>query len=91
MRNHLAAIGRAIRDGYDVRGYFTWSLADNYEWHYGYKALFGLSSMDPQTFVRVLKPSAGKFSEMIRSHPTVGSVTAIAPQESFRPRKSRQP
>ena len=40
MRNHIAAIGRAIRDGYDVRGYFAWSLADNYEWHYGYKAFF---------------------------------------------------
>ncbi|MEI6278124.1 MAG: family 1 glycosylhydrolase [Verrucomicrobiae bacterium] len=87
MRNHLAAIGRAIRDGYDVRGYFAWSLADNYEWHYGYKSLFGLSTMDPKTFDRVLKPSAGKFSEMIRSHPTVGSVTEIAPQKSFRPLK----
>ncbi len=35
MQNHLAAIGRAVRDGYDVRGYFAWSLADNYEWHIG--------------------------------------------------------
>jgi beta-glucosidase/6-phospho-beta-glucosidase/beta-galactosidase len=41
MRNHIAAIGRDIRDSYDVRGYFAWSLADNYEWHYGYTALFG--------------------------------------------------
>jgi beta-glucosidase len=45
VRNHIAAIGRAIRDVYDVRGYFAWSLADNYEWHYGYKALFGLAQM----------------------------------------------
>ena len=62
MRNHLAAIGRAIRDGYDVRGYFAWSLADNYEWHYGYKALFGLAHMDPKTYDRVFKPSARAFS-----------------------------
>ncbi len=48
MQNHLAAIGQAIRDGYDVRGYFAWSLADNYEWHYGYKAFFGLAKMDPK-------------------------------------------
>ena len=55
------AIGRAIREGYDVRGYFAWSLADNYEWHYGYKALFGLARMDPVTYDRVFKPSARRF------------------------------
>ena len=83
MRNHLAAIGHAIRDGYDVRGYFAWSLADNYEWHYGYKALFGLAHMDPNTYDRVFKPSAQKFSEIIRTHSTVDSVTTIEPQASF--------
>ena len=83
MRNHLAAIGRAIRDGYDVRGYFAWSLADNYEWHYGYKALFGLAQMDPETYDRVFKPSARKFAEIIRQHPTVGSVRNIEPQKDF--------
>ena len=44
--------------GNDVRGYFAWSLADNYEWHHGYKALFGLARMDSQTYDRVFKPSA---------------------------------
>ena len=82
MQNHLAAIGRAIRDGYDVRGYFTWSLADNYEWHYGYEATFGLSHMNPETKERMLKPSAGWFSQMIRRHPTVKSVTQIPTQEN---------
>jgi len=79
MREHLAAVGRAIRDGYDVRGYFAWSLADNYEWHYGYKATFGLSTMDPKTYDRVFKPSASWFSKMIHTHPTVGSVETIQP------------
>jgi len=83
MQNHLAAIGRAIRDGSDVRGYFAWSLADNYEWHYGYKATFGLAHMNPETKTRELKPSAHRFSKIIRAHPTVGSVTKIAPQKSF--------
>ena len=83
MQNHLAAIGRAIREGYDVRGYFAWSLADNYEWHYGYKALFGLAHMDPITYDRVFKPSARRFSEIIRTYPTVGSVTSIDPQATF--------
>jgi beta-glucosidase len=83
MQNHLAAVGRAIRDGYDVRGYFAWSLADNYEWHYGYKATFGLAKMDPATKDRILKPSAGTFAEIIRSHPTVGSVAGIQPQKKY--------
>jgi beta-glucosidase len=83
MRNHLAAIGRAIADGADVRGYFTWSLADNYEWHYGYKATFGLATMNPSTKTRHLKPSAHFYSDLIRRHPSVGSVTRIQPQQSF--------
>jgi beta-glucosidase len=83
IQNHLAAVGRAIRDGYDVRGYFSWSLADNYEWHYGYTATFGLSKMDPETKDRILKPSAVRFAETIRKHRTVQSVTAIQPQASF--------
>ncbi len=82
LQNHLAAIGRAIRDGYDVRGYFHWSLADNYEWHYGYKATFGLATMDPQTYVRVPKPSAATFADLIRTHRTVGTVSTIPPQKT---------
>lgn len=81
LQNHLAAIARAIRDGYDVRGYFTWSLADNYEWHWGYKATFGLAHMDPQTHDRILKPSAAWFSDVIRQHRTVGSVRHIPPRK----------
>jgi len=77
MENHLAAIGRAIRDGYDVRGYFSWSLADNYEWHYGYKAFFGLARMDPKTFDRILKPSAHFFRKTIKANKTVGSVSTL--------------
>lgn len=85
IQNHLAAIGRAIRDGYDVRGYFAWSLADNYEWHWGYKAKFGLATMDPSTKDRILKPSAKKFAQIIRSHPTAQSVTTLQPQKNFQP------
>lgn len=85
MQNHLAAIGRAIRDGYDVRGYFAWSLADNYEWHWGYEATFGLSHMDPATKKRILKPSAHRFRQVMRQHPTVGAVTRISPQADFAP------
>ena len=83
MKNHLAAIGRAIRDGYDVRGYFSWSLADNYEWHYGYKAKFGLATMDTKTYDRILKPSAYYFRDTIRSTKTTGDVSKLQPSDSF--------
>ena len=47
--NHMLEVKEAMDDGHDVRGYFVWTLVDNYEWHHGYKAPFGLSRMDPLT------------------------------------------
>jgi beta-glucosidase len=85
MRNHIAAIGRAVRDGYDVGGYFVWSLADNYEWHYGYEALFGLAHMNPDTLDRVFKPSATKYATIIRGNPTVKDVLRIPTKRDFKP------
>ena len=79
IQDHLAAIGHAIRDGYDVRGYFSWSLADNYEWHYGYKALFGLANMNPETYERELKPSAYFYRDTIRANAKVSAVEALKP------------
>ena len=56
--NHMLEVKEAIDEGHDVRGYFVWTLVDNYEWHHGYKAPFGLSRMDPVTKRRLLRPSA---------------------------------
>lgn len=91
LRNHLHAIGQAIQEGADVRGYFVWSLADNYEWHYGFEATFGLSTLDPKTKKLLLKPSAQFFFDTIRKHPTVASITRITPQDSFAPLPSSAP
>jgi len=66
LRDHIAAINRARKDGYDVRGYFVWSLVDNYEWHYGYEATFGLSTMNPKTYTRELKPSGYFYRDTIK-------------------------
>lgn len=66
LREHLAAVEQAIAEGFDVRGYFAWSLADNYEWHYGYKAKFGLCEMNPKTLRRELRPSARVYRDIIR-------------------------
>lgn len=59
-RAHLAAAQRAIQQGADLRGYFAWSLMDNFEWAYGYSRRFGLTYVDFATQERIVKDS-GKF------------------------------
>lgn len=77
LEEHIDALARAMNDGHDVRGYFHWSLADNYEWHWGYKATFGLAHMNPETFVRELKPSARVYRGIIqKGAPRVRAVAA---------------
>ena len=66
LEEHVAAVQQAREDGHDVRGYFVWSLLDNYEWHYGYDATFGFARMNPRTFARELKPAAFAYRDIIR-------------------------
>jgi beta-glucosidase len=54
---HLAATKRAIADGANVKGFFYWSLLDNYEWAEGYEKRFGLVHVDFDTLARVPKSS----------------------------------
>jgi beta-glucosidase len=58
LAEHLQAIGRARGAGADVRGYFCWSLMDNFEWAYGYAKRFGLVHVDYATQRRTPKASA---------------------------------
>lgn len=85
IQEHIAAVGQAISMGYDVRGYLSWSLADNYEWHYGYKALFGLSHMDPSSLDRVPKPSMGYYKETMRSLKSLRDVASFSSRPSAMP------
>ena len=57
-RDHLRAVRQAITAGVDVRGYFAWSLLDNFEWAYGYDKRFGLVRVDYATQARTPKRSA---------------------------------
>jgi beta-glucosidase len=67
LHDHIEQIRITMKEGYDVKGYFVWSLADNYEWHYGYVPKFGLSVMNPITFERALKPSALYYRAVIKA------------------------
>jgi beta-glucosidase len=65
LDSHLRAAGRAIDAGVDLRGYFAWSLMDNFEWALGYSKRFGLVFVDYPTGERTLKQSAVWYREVI--------------------------
>ncbi|MFD3652206.1 GH1 family beta-glucosidase [Streptomyces sp. NPDC058620] len=67
LHAHLAAVHRAIADGVDVRGYFLWSLLDNFEWGYGYSKRFGAVYVDYPTGRRTPKSSARWYAEVART------------------------
>ncbi|MDI3474827.1 MAG: beta-glucosidase, partial [Thermococcaceae archaeon] len=66
IARHLHQVWRAIEDGVDVRGYFYWSLMDNYEWDKGFEPRFGLIEMDFETFERRPRKSAYFYGEIAR-------------------------
>ena len=58
LEGHLAAVEQALAAGVDVRGYFVWSLLDNFEWEHGYSRRFGIVYVDFETQRRIPKRSA---------------------------------
>ncbi len=68
LHDHLQAVGQAIDSGVNVRGYFAWSLLDNFEWQAGYSKRFGIVYVDFETQRRVPKSSAQFYSDVIRSN-----------------------
>ncbi|GAA4416602.1 GH1 family beta-glucosidase [Georgenia halophila] len=67
VARHLDAVAQAIEDGADVRGYFVWSLLDNFEWAWGYTRRFGIVRVDYDTQVRTPKDSARWYADVIRT------------------------
>ena len=70
---NLRAAWRAIQDGIDLRGYFVWSLPDNFEWAHGYSKRFGLVYVDYETQRRIPKDSARWFARVTRRNGLAGS------------------
>ena len=68
LYGHLDAVNRAIDDGADVRGYFAWSLMDNYEWAFGYSKRFGIVHVDYATQQRTVKDSGLEYARIIAAH-----------------------
>ena len=71
LRNYLSHLQRATEDGVPVKGYFLWSLMDNFEWADGYTNRFGLHYVDYQTQKRTPKLSADFYKEVIKENRVV--------------------
>jgi beta-glucosidase len=66
LRNYMTQLHRAVSEGVPVKGYFLWSLLDNYEWADGYEKRFGITYVDFQTQKRTPKMSSAYYKEVIR-------------------------
>jgi beta-glucosidase len=64
---HLNAVADAVAEGADVRGYFLWSLLDNFEWAWGFQKRFGIVHVDFETQARTVKDSGRAYSRLIRN------------------------
>ena len=68
FRNHLITAYKAIESGVNMRGYFAWSLLDNFEWSNGYSKRFGIVYVDYQTQTRTPKASAHFYGDVIETN-----------------------
>ena len=81
-REHLLAARRAIAEGVPLKGYFTWSLMDNFEWGYGYEKRFGLFAVDFATQQRIPKDSAAWYRNVASSNAVTDASTNASQGES---------
>jgi beta-glucosidase len=68
LHQHIAQIHQAMRAGVDIRGYFVWSLMDNFEWAFGYTKRFGIIYVDFETQMRIIKDSGEWYSRVISAN-----------------------
>lgn len=80
LEDHLNMVGAAQQEGLDVRGYFYWSLLDNFEWAEGFGPRFGLVDVNYETLERKIRPSAYRYRDIIRANS--GNPPIIVPSMS---------
>jgi beta-glucosidase len=68
LHDHIAACHHAIAQGTDLRGYFVWTLVDNWEWTHGYTSKFGLAALDRATLTRLPKASYDWFARVAQTN-----------------------
>ena len=68
IKDHLGWIHKAIEEGTDIRGYFYWSLLDNFEWDKGFWPRFGLVEIDYKTMERKIRPSAYEYAKICKEN-----------------------
>ncbi len=78
LDSHISAVGRAVAAGVPVKGYFVWSLLDNFEWAYGYGKRFGIVYVDYPTLERVPKDSFYWYRDLIGSRPRQPTPSPVA-------------
>lgn len=76
LRDHLVQVRKALASGLPIRGYFVWSLLDNFEWAHGYQMRFGVIYVDHATGRRVIKDSGRWMTQVIRAN-------GLAPESGF--------
>jgi len=78
LQSHVTAVGRAVAAGVPVKGYFVWSLLDNFEWAHGYAKRFGIVYIDYPTLERVPKDSFYWYRDFIGSRPRQPAPAPVA-------------
>ena len=68
LQRYIAQVARAIEEGADVRGYYLWSLMDNFEWAFGYSQRFGITHVDFETQKRTIKQSGYWYRDVIKEN-----------------------
>lgn len=77
LQEHLIHAHRAVAEGYPLKGYFLWSLIDNFEWAWGYTRRFGICYVNYETLERTPKLSARFYADVIRRNAVGGTSEAI--------------
>jgi beta-glucosidase len=78
LDSHISAVGRAVAAGVPVKGYFVWSMLDNFEWAHGYGKRFGIVYVDYPTLERVPKDSFYWYRDFIGSRPRQPAPSPVA-------------